>query len=74
MVGFVIMVIGIGVFCYGYYRHKEYKRQQMRDEEDRLGMIRRRDLEKTLIEGTPEEQEAAKEGLDELDKLEPKPT
>lgn len=70
MLGFVIVVVGIGMFCYGYYRHKEYGRQQVRDEEDRLRMIRRRDLEKTLIEGTPAEQSAAKEALDELDKLE----
>jgi hypothetical protein len=72
MGGFVIMVIGIGLFCYGYYRHREYRRQQLWDEEDRLRLIRRRDLEKTLLEGNPAEQQTAKDALDELDEMEAK--
>jgi hypothetical protein len=63
MIGIVIAVIGIGIICYGYYQYREYRRQQLWDEEDRLRIARRRDLEKTLIEGTPAEQEAAKEAL-----------
>jgi hypothetical protein len=72
MVGFVIMVLGIVVLCYGYYRHREYRRQQLWDEEDRLRLIRRRDLEKTLLEGNPAEQQTAKYALDELDEMESK--
>jgi hypothetical protein len=65
MASFLIVVIAIGLFCCGYYQTKEYGRKQVQYEEEKLRMSRRQDLEKTLREGTPAEQRAAREALDE---------
>jgi hypothetical protein len=61
----LILIIGIGIFCYGYYLARDYGKRRVQYEEDKLRLSRRVEVETTLREGTQAEQQAEKDALDE---------